>query len=269
MRPNRPWRVDDRVWVKPVKYPGAHARPRVCATIQARMTSSRLPGKVLLEAAGKPLLEHMIERLERAPALDGIIVATTTNGTDDPIAALAERLGVGCYRGYEDDVLSRILEAAQRFDADVIVRTTGDCPLLCPGVVTRVVETYLENGADYVSNSLAPSFPIGQDVEVFSTRVLEDVARRTDDASDLEHVSLYIYRNPQLYSLLNVAAPPELTALDLRLTVDEPADYELVKTVFERLYSQNPAFTLGDILDLVRAESELAEINRHVRQRAV
>ncbi len=231
------------------------------------MTSSRLPGKVLLEAAGKPLLEHLVERLKRAPSLDGIIVATTANGTDDPIAALAERLGVCCYRGSEDDVLSRVLEAADAFDADVIVQTTGDCPLLDPGVVEQVVLAYLDNDADYVSNSLTQTYPIGQSAGVFSTRVLEDVAKRTDDAADHEHVSLYIYRNPQLYTLLNVAAPPELTAPDLRLTVDEPADFELVKTVFEQLYPKNPAFTLAEILDLLRAEPELAAINRHIAQR--
>ena len=233
------------------------------------MTSSRLPGKVMLDAAGKPLLEHLIERLKRVPSLDGIILATTTNATDDPLVDLARRLDILCYRGSEDDVLARVLEAAQTYDVDVIVQTTGDCPLLDPGVVDRVVQVYLSNDSDYVSNSLDPGYPIGQNIAVFSTRVLEDVASRTDDPVDQEHVSLYIYKNPQRYKLLSVQAPPELTAPHLRLTVDEPADYELVKAVIERLYPQNPAFTLTDILNLVRAESALAETNRHVQQRAV
>ena len=233
------------------------------------MTSSRLPGKVMLDAAGKPLLEHLIERLKRVPSLDEIILATTTNATDDPLADLARRLDILCCRGSEDDVLARVLEAAQTHDVDVIVETTGDCPLLDPGVVNRVVQVYLSNDSDYVSNSLDRGYPIGQNIAVFSTRVLEDVASLTDDPVDHEHVSLYIYKNPQRYKLLSVQAPPELTAPHLRLTVDEPADYELVKTVFERLYPQNPAFTLTDILNLVRAESTLAEINRHVQHRAV
>lgn len=243
------------------------ASTNIYAIIQARMNSSRLPGKVMLEAAGKPMLVHLIERLERAWSLDEIILATTLDATDEILWDVALANDVLPHAGSENDVLERVLGAAHHYDVDVIVQVTADNPLLDPAVVDHVVEAYFETDCDYASNMLDLTYPVGQNVDVFSTEILEDVARRTDGAVDHEHVSLYIYSNPQIYKLLSVKAPPELTAPHLRLTVDEPADYELVKTVFERLYPQNPVFPLIDILNLVRDDPALAEINRHVRQR--
>ena len=156
------------------------------------MTSTRLPGKVLLEAVGKPLLELMVERLRRARSLDEIVVATTTEPSSDPIAALADRLGIGCFRGSEDDVLGRVLGAAQAYDAELIVETTGDCPLVDPDVLDLVVERFRVGGVDYCSNTLERTYPRGMDVEVLPTAVLEEVASLTDDPADREHVSIYI-----------------------------------------------------------------------------
>lgn len=230
-----------------------NARPKICATIEARMTSTRLPGKVLMESAGKPMLELMVERLHRVPRLDGIIIATTTNAADDPVAALADRLGVGCYRGSEHDVLSRVLEAARTNDVDIIVQTTGDCPLIDPKIVSAVIDTYLDGNADYVSNALAPrSFPVGMDTQVFASDVLADVASRTDDPDDREHVSLFIYNNPELYRIKSVRAPAAYCAPEIRLTLDTPEDLTLIRDVFERLYYKDPAFGLADILELLR-----------------
>lgn len=245
------------------------AQARIVATIEARMTSSRLPGKVLMEAAGKPMLHHMIERLGRAPSLDGIVVATTLNATDDPVADLAERLGVGCFRGSEDDVLARVLGAAQAHDIDVIVEMTGDCPLIDPALVEACIQRYLAAGVDYVSNILQRTYPVGMDTQVFATDVLADVATRTDDADDHEHVSLYIYRHPEIYSLENVPAPPELTRPDLGLTLDTPADFELLRGIFEALYPADPAFGLAEILALLDSDPDLAEVNAHVRRKHV
>jgi spore coat polysaccharide biosynthesis protein SpsF len=226
--------------------------PRLCATIEARMTSTRLPGKVLMEAVGKPMLELMIERLRRVPRLDGIIIATTTNATDDPVVALAERLGVMCFRGSEHDVLARVLEAARSHDVDVIVETTGDCPLIDPALVTDVIDAYFTSGADYISNALAPrTFPVGMDTQVFSTDILADVASRTDDPEDHEHVSLFIYNNPDIYRVEAVRAPDELHAPNLRLTLDTPEDLKLIRDVFDRLYPLDPCFGLAEILALL------------------
>lgn len=228
-------------------------RPRIFATIEARMTSTRLPGKVLMEAIGKPMLELMVERLRRVPRLDGIIIATTTNATDDPIAALAERLNVGIFRGSENDVLSRVLEAAQVNLVDLIVEMTGDCPLIDPEIVTSVIDVYLESNVDYVSNALAPrTYPVGMDTQVFSTKILADVARRTSQPDDLEHVSLYIYGNSDIYRIKEVRAPVAFHAPDVHLTLDTPEDMNLICDIFERLYPVNPQFGLAEILALLR-----------------
>lgn len=222
---------------------------RICATIEARMTSARLPGKVLMDAAGKPMLAHMIERLRRVARLDDIIVATTTNDTDDPVVALAEQLGVGCFRGSEEDVLGRVLGAARANDVDLIVETTGDCPLIDPAIVTDVIDFYLAANVDYVSNALAPrTFPVGMDTQIFATDILADVDRRTNAPGDREHVSLYIYNNPDRYRVAAVTAPAHHHAPDLRLTLDTPEDLRVIRSVFEALYPSNPQFDLSDML---------------------
>lgn len=243
--------------------------PRTVATIEARMTSTRLPGKVLKEAVGKPMLELMIERLRCVPSLDGIVVATTTNKTDAPVAALAERLGVGLWRGSENDVLRRVLDAATHHGIDVIVETTGDCPLIDPAVVEDCIRVYRAAKVDYLSNVLERTYPIGMDTQVFATSVLADVARRTQDPADHEHVSLYIYRHPEVYSLRNVPAPPALARPELALTLDTPEDYALIKAVFEELYPNNPAFTLADVLALLDRRPGIAAMNAHVRRKKV
>ncbi|OAI39080.1 spore coat biosynthesis protein F [Actinobacteria bacterium SCGC AG-212-D09] len=232
------------------------------------MTSTRLPGKVLEPAAGRPLLEHMIERLRRCAALDGIVVATTTNPSDDPIETLARRLGVGCFRGSEDDVLGRVLGAARAHGAELIVELTGDCPLIDPAIVIEAVARYGDGAVDYCSNTLERTFPRGMDVEVFPVAVLAEVDRLTDDPIDREHVSLYIYEHPERFRLRSVRADPPRGA-DVRLTVDTPEDLELVRAVFDALYPLDPAFGLTDMLDLLDARPELGELNRAIQQKSV
>jgi spore coat polysaccharide biosynthesis protein SpsF len=241
--------------------------PRVGITIEARMTSTRLPGKVLLPVLGRPMLAMMVERVRRVPGVDAIVIATTVNASDDPIAELAARLGVGCHRGSEEDVLQRVLDAARAHDLDVIVELTGDCPLIDPAVIASVIATYRTAGVDYVSNCLdSRTFPLGMETQVFATDILADVARRTDDAGDREHVSLYIYRHPELYSLQNHPAPAPL-ADGARLTLDTPADYELIRRVFEALYPTKPDFDLAAILALFRRQPELRALNAGVAQK--
>ena len=234
-------------------------------TIQARMGSTRLPGKVLKEVAGTPLLALMIERLKRVPDIDKIIVATTIKPADDPIIDLAESVGVDSFRGSEDDVLSRVLDAALHHGVDLIVETTGDCPLIDPETIHQIIETYHNADVDYVSNVIERSYPIGMDTKIFATDILADVAQRTDDPQDHEHVSLYIYHHPEIYRLKNVLAAPKLTAPDWRLTLDTPEDYTLIKTVFETLYPDNPAFSLADMFTLFKDRPDLLEINSHVQ----
>jgi spore coat polysaccharide biosynthesis protein SpsF len=242
-------------------------RPRAVCVIEARMTSSRLPGKVLAEAAGRPLLSHMVERLRRSARLDAIVVATTANAADDPIVALCEDLGVGAFRGSEDDVLGRVLGAARAHEADLIVEITGDCPLIDPALADDVLAAFEEGGADYCANLLQRTLPRGMEVQVFPTAVLAEVAALTDDPADREHVSLYIYEHPERYRLRNVAAAPPKDP-EARLTVDTPEDLALVRAIFEELLPRDPAFGLDAILELLAARPDLRALNAHVAQKA-
>jgi len=242
---------------------------KIIATIEARMTSSRLPGKVLMEAVGKPMLELMIKRLHRVPSLDGIAIATTTNAADEPIVDLAKRLSVGCHRGSEEDVLQRVLDTARSYEADIIVELTGDCPLTDPDIIEQTIQHYLKSNVDYVANTLTRTYPIGMDTPVFATDILADVAQRTNDPIDHEHVSLFIYRHPELYSLANFSAPSELTFPEMRLTLDTAEDLELIRSIFANLYPKNPQFSLYDILVFLDQNPKIAHMNKGVKHRYV
>ncbi len=234
---------------------------KIVATIEARMRSTRLPGKVLMPVLGRPLLELMVERIRRSEWIDEIVIATTHDASCDPIEALAQQIGVSVFRGSEDDVLGRVLGAAQSAQADLIVELTGDCPLLDPGLIDRVITTYLAGDADYCSNRLLRTHPIGMDIQVFPTAVLKQVAGLTSDPRDREHVSIYIYEHPERFRLLNFAESLPPSAPGLRLTLDTPLDYELIQTVFGRLYPRNPHFGLPEMLELFAQEPALAAIN--------
>ncbi len=242
---------------------------KIIAIIEARMTSTRLPGKVLLPLAGKTVLGHLIERLKKSAYLDGICVATTVNGHDDSIAALAAAAGVMCFRGSEQDVLGRVVGAAEFSGADIIVEITGDCPANDPKVVDRAVEEFFAGDVDYVSNFMTETFPTGGfEVQVFRTKVLKEVAALTQDPIDRTHVSYYIYMHPEKYRLAGFAASPEATAPELRVVLDEPADYELVSRVFDALYPVNPDFTVEDVVGYLHAHPEVAAINSQVKGKA-
>ena len=241
----------------------------IVCTIQARIRSIRLPGKVMLPIMGRPMLELMIERLRRVKQINAVVVATTTDRSCDIIETLASRLGVGCYRGSEEDVLDRVLQASRAAQADLIVETTGDCPVIDPEVIDRVLDTFLASQADYCSNILERTYPRGMDVQVFPLAVLEQVATLTHDPVDHEHVSLYIYRHPERFRLLNVSSDLSPEAAQLRLTVDTQDDFELIKRIYEHLYHDKPDFGLSDILELCRRHPELPALNQHVQQKVV
>ncbi|PKL70354.1 MAG: spore coat biosynthesis protein F [Methanomicrobiales archaeon HGW-Methanomicrobiales-1] len=242
---------------------------KIVATIEARMTSNRLPGKILRPILGKPTLELLIERLAHVRQIDQIVVATTSNRTDDVVEELACRLGIGCYRGSEDDVLDRVIKAAQSYDADIIVEITGDCPLLDPKVIDHLIEIFLHNSYDYVSNTLKQTYPNGLDAQVFSLKTLEEVASLTLDPVDHEHVSLYIYEHPERYTLFNLESGLPEKYWDLRLTVDTIEDFGLINSIYEELYPKNPRFTLEDILDLLDKKPDLININKQIQQKKV
>lgn len=242
---------------------------RIVATIEARMRSSRLPGKVLKTILGRPMLALMIERLRKSNRVDAVSIATTTDKSCDVIETLANELQIGCYRGSEDDVLDRVLQTAKHSKADLIVELTGDCPLLDPTIVDCVIDAFLANKVDYCSNGLIETYPRGMDVQVFPVSVLEKVAELTQQPEDREHVSLYIYEHPDMFRLLNVESKIPGGSSDVRLTVDTEEDFELVSRIYEELYPINSDFGLQDILNLLSQRPDLQAINRHVQQKAV
>lgn len=229
------------------------------AVLQARASSSRLPGKVLRPILGQPMLTRQIERIVRAKNIDEVIVATSTDLSDDPVVEVCRKAGVTCFRGSLDDVLDRVFLAARSRDARDVVRLTGDCPLADPGVIDCVIEAYRKSGADYASNTLQPTFPDGLDVEVVSFVALERAWANARLPSEREHVTPYLYIHPELFRLHPVQWSADLSSL--RWTVDTAADFEFVTAVYENLYPTKPAFDMDDVLKLVDSRPDLLAIN--------
>ncbi|MBI2578000.1 MAG: glycosyltransferase family protein [Candidatus Wildermuthbacteria bacterium] len=230
--------------------------------IQARMSSTRLPGKVLKILGDKPVVQHVIERSKRIPSCQKVILATTTKPIDDDLERLGKSLGISVYRGSENDVLDRYYQAAKQFEVDTIVRITADCPCLEPLIVQEVIDLYNKSEYDHVSNAQPPSLPDGLDAEIFSFRILEKTWKEADDPLEREHVSLYMVRHPELFSHGNYVHPQDFSYL--RLTLDEEVDFFLLREVFNELYPNNPEFGLREIVQLFERRPELAKINQHI-----
>jgi len=237
---------------------------KIIATIEARMTSSRLPGKVLMEVAGKPMLEHLVDRLKTVPSLNGIVFATTTNLSDDKLEEVAKKAGINCYRGSENDVMARVIQAAESVGADIVVEITGDCPLIDPQIVEQTIQMYKFNRADYVSNAHIRSYPDGMDVQVFALELLKRSAAMTDDVIDHEHVTLHLRNHPELFSQVHLIAPPEIHWPELGLTLDEPKDFDLIKKIIEYFGPVNSLFSCLDIVRLLRQMPAWVAINQTV-----
>lgn len=240
---------------------------KVVATIEARMTSSRLPGKVLLDLAGKPSLQHIIERLKRSRYIDDVVVATTVNETDSPIVRLCELINCSYFRGSEEDVLLRVLDAAKSVNADIIVEITGDCPVIDHRHVDHLVELFFSDEYDYASNIIERSFPRGFDTQVFPVSVLEEVNRLTDSLTDHEHVSLYIYNHPDRFRLINWKADASLNYPEIEITLDMPADYQFICEIYNRLYLNNMDFSAEHVVKLLLENPSLMDIVREVRRK--
>lgn len=230
------------------------------------MSSTRLPGKVLKEVLGKPLLEYHIERLQRAKKADAVIVATTENETDEPIVELCRRLNIACFRGSEVDVLSRYYYAACEAQADIVVRVTSDCPLIDPEVVNEVIEAFITcGGCDYVSNTLVRTYPRGMDTEVFSFAALEQAFKKVLSQPEREHVTPYIYNHPELFKIKYVAYTKDQSRH--RWTVDTEDDFRLIEKILLEIYPQKSNFTLEDVLTLFERHPDWYFINAHVKHK--
>ncbi|MBV8225304.1 MAG: glycosyltransferase family protein [Verrucomicrobia bacterium] len=242
---------------------------RVVASIEARMTSTRLPGKVLKTCMGRPMLELLAERVRRSQYIDAIVVATTTNKPDEEIVDLASRIGIESFRGSENDVVARVTGAMEAAEADVVVQLTGDCPLLDPEIIDQVIRIYAANTFDYVSNCLVRSFPRGLDVQVASLAVLQKSLAVAKDDTQHEHVFLSVYENPERFRLFNIFAPPELCRPDWRWTIDTLEDYACITRIYEMLYPKSPHFSSRDVALLLLMHPEIAELNQEIRQKQV
>ena len=258
---------------------------KIIAIIQARMSSSRLPGKVLLDLGGKPMLQWLVERARRARSLNGVAVATTVDPSDDAVADFCREQGIPCLRGSLQDVLDRYYQAARALQADVIVRLTGDCPLIDPAVIDETVQAFLERpGTDFAANRLPPpwqrSFPIGLDVEVCSFAALERAWKEGSKAFHREHVMPYLYegleygperslrehyRTPLGFQVTLINHQPDYGAR--RWTVDTPADLDLLRQILARLPGQD--FSWYDVLALLEREPQLEQINAAVQHKTV
>jgi len=240
---------------------------RVVAIVQARMGSSRLPGKSLRSLAGEPMIGRVVERAGRIPGITEVRVAIPDRAEDDPLADYLSTLEVGLSRGSETDVLARFEQAATQACADVVMRLTGDCPLLCPSVSGRVLAEYLERraGCDYASNTLERTFPRGLDTEVFSRSALGLANSQATSPSDREHVTPFLWRQPERFRLHAVVDSVDRSRH--RWTVDTEEDFELARLLYTELFTAGGDFDYEELRACLARHPEWSEINRHVRQK--
>jgi spore coat polysaccharide biosynthesis protein SpsF len=245
---------------------------KIVAIIQARMGATRLPGKILKQVSGKTILGHMLARVMACRRLDRVVVATTTAPGDDTVVAECEKYGGAIFRGSETDVLSRYYGAAAEYQADVIVRITSDCPLYDPELLARMLAEFERANAqdgriDYLSNILERTFPRGLDTEIFNRSTLEQAHREAGQPLEREHVTPFIYRNPQRFVLRNYGQPADLSSH--RWTLDTEDDLRFVQAVYAALYRRDQLFSTQDVLKLLEARPELTLLNCHVEQKQI
>jgi len=278
-------RVLERIKILKAKYPelvlsvdGAVSADTAPILIKAgvplfkslNMLKEQTRSKSMKKIVGKPMLELLFERVKNSKLINEIVVATTQNPNNDVIEELAKKMSIGCFRGSENDVLDRVLNAAKSVSADVILELWGDNPLIDPKMLDNLIKFYSENDFDCVGTALPnfkKTYPIGISTLIFSTKILEEVNSITNDPEDRENVSNYIYEHPEKYKISSLPCPPELDYPDLRLTVDEENDFNLVKTIFENLYSINPMFDTYDIINFIKLNPQLKNLNKNVMQK--
>jgi len=238
---------------------------QIVAVIQARMGSTRLPGKVMRKIKGRPMIDWVVGRTDRIPEVDETVVATSVLEQERPLVEHLQARDVPVLRGPEEDVLARYVQAAEAHDADAIVRITADCPLLMPEVSGKVVRTFKRRECDYASNTIERTYPRGLDTEVLSTKALQKTDRKATSSADREHVTRYVRRRPEQFRQCSVAA--EIDQSDLRWTVDEEADLELVRRIYEALGAQAMDADYEDVLGVLVERPEWTDINRQVEQK--
>lgn len=239
---------------------------KLVAIVQARMGSSRLPGKALKDIHGRTMLARVVRRARRSSFIDNLVVATTEKKADDLIVSECESLGVPTFRGSEEDVLDRYYHAAKSFSADSVVRITSDCPLIDPEIIDRVIRVFLDKRPDYASNTLEGTYPRGLDVEVFTFNALEEAWRSALQDFERVHVTPYIYQHQKMFKMLSVTGDEDWSCY--RWTVDTREDLALIRTLYAKIDADD-LFSWRDVLELLKREPNLAEVNRHIRQKSL
>ena len=239
----------------------------VVCIVQARVGSTRLPEKVLKKICGKTVLEHDIDRLQQIKNLNKIVIATTTLDEDNKIEELVTELGINCFRGSSEDVLSRYYFAAKEYKADVIVRVTSDCPLIDSDISDKIIKYYLDNldKYDYVSNTIERTYPRGLDTEVFSFEALEKSYNEAQKQYEREHVTPYIYQNTDKFRIAQYKNEDDYS--NYRWTLDTEEDYKLISIIYNHLYNEDKLFSFNDVLKFINENHHLIKINEHVQQK--
>jgi spore coat polysaccharide biosynthesis protein SpsF len=240
---------------------------KILAIIQARVGSTRLPGKILRGISGKPILWHVVNRLKYSQLIDEIVLAIPASSPNDKLEVFAMENGLKYFRGSEEDVLSRYYGAATKFKGDIIVRLTSDCPLIDPKVTDHTIKTHFRSKADYTTAEPNSGFPRGLDTEVLNFKSLERAYQEAKRDYEREHVTPYIYQHPELFKIQSVEATGKLRRPDLRLTIDTEEDLKLIKEIYKRLYRDRNMFYTEDVIDLLDKHDKLVSINAHVRQK--
>jgi len=239
---------------------------RVIATVEARMSSTRLPGKTMMPLLGKPVLDRVIERIRWSQRVEEVVVATTTDTADGVIVEHCNDEKIRCFRGSEEDVLGRVITAAQNYQGELLVQLGADCPFYDPDLIDQMVDIYLAGEYDYVTNDMEPTYPEGVDAHVVALKTLEEVAGKTSNNKDREDVVRYIFERPEEYRIFNLRAPSELYAPEVRLTLDYQEDFVLTEAIYSALYPDYPRFTTSDVLSFLETRPELRSINTHCEQ---
>jgi len=235
---------------------------KVIAILQARCNSSRLPNKVLLPILDKPMIQWQIERLSKSKNIDKLIVATSAENSDLPLVELCDDIGIPVYRGSLNNVLERFYQVAIHNEPELIVRLTGDCPLIDPLIVDDVIEFMKSGNFDYVSNSIEPSYPDGLDVEVLSFNTLKNIYANANNSSEKEHVTLHVANNRDKFKVGIYRNSIDLS--HHRWTVDEPSDFKLVTAIFEGLDHLKGNFLMKDVLHFLEKNPELQRMNNNI-----
>jgi len=239
---------------------------KTVAIIEARMKSTRLPGKVLRQIGEKSSIEHIVERLKEVKDISNICIATTKHKSDDVIEEFASSRNYHVYRGSEEDVLSRVIGAAEALSAEIIVEITGDCPFVDPILVDQYLEILLSNGLDYVSNNIVASYPDGFDVQVFSTEALKRSSKAAITQAEREHVTMHIRQNPQIFRTLNIIAPKPFRHPNLSVTLDTKEDLEVLRLISEN-FRENGMPDHMEIIKFLLANPEISSINSGVQRK--